>query len=323
MERSLIVNADEFGLTEGINEGIVEVHSHGIVTSTTMVANLWAFDHAVKLSRKYPGLAVGVHLNLTHGAPILPPERVHTLVDQNGFFFRRRPFLQRLILGQISMIQVYEEFRAQIDKVIAAGIAPSHIDSHESVYMYPDLFFKVVTPIARIYHLPIRLQQERMERDTFANRRAYRRYLNSEAFWKTHIMYGVARRYRTYLRKRGIKTTDHFLSTFACLRRNPHDLYRGLTRDLRELEPGTTELMVHPGFSDSRLESMLDGGPVAARWREEEVRVLADRDLRSLLDKLRVDRIDYRALAGGRDDGRLVSGRDRSDGPVGTQMAMA
>ena len=135
MRRSLIVNADEFGLTEGINEGIIEVHAHGIVTSTTMVANLWAFDHAVALSRKYPSLAVGVHLNVTHGVPILPRDRVHTLVDEDAFFFRRRPFLQRLVLGQISMIQVYEEVRAQIGGVIATAGQPGHIDSHGSVSM--------------------------------------------------------------------------------------------------------------------------------------------------------------------------------------------
>ncbi len=297
MLRSLIVNADEFGLTEGINEGIIEVHSHGIVTSTTMVANLWAFDHAARLSRRYPELAVGVHLNLTHGAPILPPERVHTLVDHNGYFFRRRPFLQRLLLGQISMIQVYEEFRAQIDKVIAAGISPSHIDSHESVYMYPDLFFKVVTPIARIYRLPLRLQQERMDRHQFANRTVYQRYLNSEAFWKNHVMWGLAKRYRRRLGIVGIGTSDHFLSTFNCIRRNPQDLYGGLSRDVSDLEAGTTELMVHPGFSDARLETFLDGGPVAARWREEEVRILTDRDLRGLLHERHIDRINYRALA--------------------------
>ena len=297
MRRSLIVNADEFGLTEGINDGIIEVHAHGIVTSTTMVANLWAFDHAVALSRKYPSLAVGVHLNVTHGVPILPRDRVHTLVDQDGFFFRRRPFLQRLVLGQISMIQVYEEFRAQIDRVIAAGVQPSHIDSHESVYMYPDLFFKVVSPIARIYRLPIRLQQERMERDMFADGVAYRNYLRSEAFWKNHVMNGLAHRYRLRLRRWGIRTTDHFLSTFACLRRNPNDLLGGLTRDLRELEAGSTELMVHPGFSDTRLENMLDGGPTAARWREEEVRVLVDPRLKELLWELRVDIATYRELA--------------------------
>jgi predicted glycoside hydrolase/deacetylase ChbG (UPF0249 family) len=298
MRRSLIVNADEFGLTEGINEGIIEVHAHGIVTSTTMVANFWAFDHAAALSRKNPALAIGVHLNLTHGMPILPQDRVHTLVDENGYFYRRRPFLQRLILGQISMIQVYEEFRAQIDKVIAAGIEPSHLDSHESVYMYPDLFFKVVVPIARLYRLPIRLQQEPMDRDMFSDDGAYRRYLASEAFWKNHIMSALAHRYRTFLRKHGVRTTDHFLSTFSCLRRYPNDLVSGLARDLRELEPGTTELMVHPGYSDSRLVQMLDKGQTAARWREEEVRVLRDLQLRALLDDLHVERISFRALAG-------------------------
>jgi len=297
MRRSLIVNADEFGLTEGINEGIIEVHAHGIVTSTTMVSNFWAFDHAAALSRKHPDLAVGVHLNLTHGMPILPQDRVHTLVDENGYFYRRRPFLQRLILGQISMIQVYEEFRAQIDKVIAAGIEPSHLDSHESVYMYPDLFFKVVVPIARIYRLPIRLQQEPMDREMFSDSAAYRAYLRSEAFWKNHVMSALAHRYRAFLRRHGVRTTDHFLSTFSCLRRYPNDLVGGLSRDLQELEQGTTELMVHPGFSDSRLENLLDGGQVAARWREEEVRVLADNQLRALLDELQVERISYRALA--------------------------
>ncbi|MFN8522558.1 MAG: ChbG/HpnK family deacetylase [Chloroflexota bacterium] len=297
MQRSLIVNADEFGVTEGINEGIIEVHTRGIVTSTTMVANLWAFDDAARLANRYPSLAVGVHLNVTYGRPILPAERVHTLVDQDGVFYRRKPFLQRLLLGQISMIQVYEEFRAQIDKVIAAGINPSHIDSHESVYMYPDLFFKVVIPIARMYRVPLRLQQERMDREMFAGRRAVEQYTRSEAFWKNRVMYALARRYRVRLRKDRIPTTDHFLSTFNCLRRNPGDLYGGLIRDLCALESGTTELMVHPGFSDSRLATFLDGGEVAARWREEEVRVLTHQDLRDVVEQRSVERINYRVLS--------------------------
>src|SRR5207247_5222708 len=88
-ERALIVNADEFGLTEHVNYGIVEAHQHGAVTSTTMLANMWAFEHAAGLARAHPTLAVGVHLNLTHGRPVLPPARVPTLVDQEGHFYRR------------------------------------------------------------------------------------------------------------------------------------------------------------------------------------------------------------------------------------------
>jgi hypothetical protein len=299
MTRALIVNADEIGVTEGINEGIIAAHAKGIVTSTTMVVNLWAFDDAVRLARKYPNLAVGVHLNITYGPPILPPERVHTLVDENGEFFRRKPLLQRLVLGQISMIQVYEEFCAQIDKLIAAGITPSHVDSHESVYMYPDLFLKVVTPVARQYRLPIRLQQERMDRHSFASPGAFGLYAKTDSFWKNRIMWGLARRYRLRLRRANIQTTDHFLSTFNCLRRNPDDLYGGLMRDLADLHPGVTELMVHPGFNDGRLVNFLDGGEMAAQWREEEVRVLTDEALRRVLDRGTVERINYRTLANG------------------------
>jgi predicted glycoside hydrolase/deacetylase ChbG (UPF0249 family) len=164
--------------------------------------------------------------------------------------------------------------------------------------MYPDLFFKVVVPIARLYKLPIRLQQERMEPDMFSDGLAYRRYIRSEAFWKNHVMSALAHRYRAFLQRHKVRTTDHFLSTFSCLRRYPRNLTGGLARDLRELEPGTTELMVHPGFSDERLEEMLDGGREAAKWRVEEVEVLKKTDLRSLLDELNVELISYRALAG-------------------------
>src|SRR5262249_22987939 len=114
-ERALIVNADEFGLTEHVNYGIVEAHQHGAVTSTTMLANMWAFDHAAGLARAHPTLAVGVHLNLTHGRPVLPPARVPTLVDQDGHFYRRSPFIRRLLRREVRIDEVIAECRAQIE----------------------------------------------------------------------------------------------------------------------------------------------------------------------------------------------------------------
>ncbi len=148
MKRWLIVNVDEFGLTEGINEGIIQAHKYGIVTDTTMLPNMWAFDDAVELAREHDDLAVGVHLNITYGGPILPPERVPSLVSEHGQFYRRAPFLRRLLLGKIELSEVAAEFRAQVDKVIKAGIVPSHLDSHESIYMHPSIF-RVLLPLAR------------------------------------------------------------------------------------------------------------------------------------------------------------------------------
>ena len=293
--RELIVNADELGLTEGVNNGIVKVHRQGIVTSTTMVANEYAFDHAVDLARAVPSLAIGVHLNVTHGTPVLPEVRVFSLIDEDGRFYRRGRFIQRMALGLIDLVHVEDEFRAQIEKVMEAGIQPSHLDSHESIHMYPAVF-RVAGALAREFRLPVRLQDEPMSPRAFASREAYFRYLCSESAVKNQVMKTLSRRYRVLLREWGIPTSDSFLSTFNCLRKDPDNLERALTRDLENLRPGVTELMVHPGFSDSLLESSLDGGEQAALLREEEVRILTDPGLRELLERHEVRLIDYRAL---------------------------
>jgi predicted glycoside hydrolase/deacetylase ChbG (UPF0249 family) len=215
--RELIVNADELGLTEGVNHGILKVHRQGIVTSTTMVANEHAFEHAVQVAKQAPGLAVGIHLNITHGSPVLPEVRVFSLIDEDGLFFRRGRFLQRMVAGQIDTVHVEDEFRAQIAKVIESGIRPSHLDSHESIHMYPAIF-RVVAALARELRMPVRLQDEPMSRASFATHAGYLRYLSSEAFVKNQVMKALSHRYRVLLSDWGIPTSDHFLSTFNCLR---------------------------------------------------------------------------------------------------------
>lgn len=295
MVRELIVNADEFGLTEGVNRGIQAVHQRGICTSTTLVANEHAFDHAIELAKQMPGLAIGVHLNITHGSPVLPEVRVHTLVDEDGLFYRRSRFLRRAVAGQVNLVHVEDEFRAQIEKVMEASILPSHLDSHESIYMYPAIF-RLLASLAREYHLPVRLQDEHLMKQGFANRDLQLRYMSSETFAKNQIMNVLANRYRVLLRDWGIPTTDHFISTFGCYRKRPADLFGALCYELEHLPEGVTELMVHPGFADSLLEMSLDGGREAALRREEEVRVLTDPRLRQELEKREIRLIDYRVL---------------------------
>lgn len=295
MSRWLIVNVDEFGLTEGINEGIIQAHKYGIVTDTTMLPNMWAFDDAVALAKEHDDLAVGVHLNITYGGPILPPERVPSLVNKHGQFYRRAPFLRRLLLGKINLTEVAAEFRAQVDKVVRAGIEPSHLDSHESIYMHPAIF-RILLPLAREHDLPVRLQDEMMPSLSFKSRDLYTRYLLSEAYFKHQVINGLARRYRDWLRKSRIPTSDYFLSTFNSMRRNPN-LGEALAYDLINIQEGVTELMAHCGFSDDRLEVFLDGGRRAALWREDEIRVLTDRNLRKLIADHGIQPISYRSLS--------------------------
>jgi len=299
LERALIVNADEFGLTEHVNFGIIEAHERGAVTSTTMLANMWAFEHAAALARAHPTLAVGVHLNLTHGRPVLPPEQVPTLVDDEGQFYRRSPFIRRLLRGLVRIDEVAAECRAQVEKVRSAGIEPSHLDSHESTYMYPAIFSRVVT-LAQEFGLALRLPEEPMPPGAFHPREAYVRYAMSQAFFKNHFMWLLARSYRPLLRARGVPTSDHFMSTFSCFRRSRDGLQRGLARDLAALQGGVTELMVHPGYSDARLEGHLDGGILAALRREEEIRALTSDELLALIRDHGIRLTSYHELRAGR-----------------------
>jgi predicted glycoside hydrolase/deacetylase ChbG (UPF0249 family) len=141
----LIVNADDFGMSECINEGILESHLRGIVTSTTLLANGDAFERAVAIGKATPELGVGVHLNLTQGRPVSDPARVASLTNRNGNFFRGPAALLRSALaGKLRREDVKREFEAQIEKVRAAGISITHLDSHKHVHMLPGIFPIVV-----------------------------------------------------------------------------------------------------------------------------------------------------------------------------------
>jgi chitin disaccharide deacetylase len=124
----LIPNADDFGYTRDVNEGIIHAHRAGILTATTIMATGAAFDHAVALARENPALDVGVHLVLV-GSPGYPPT-VGRLIAEIA---RRR-------------IHVYDELSAQVRKVLKAGVRPSHLDSHKHTHLLPP----VLSAVARI-----------------------------------------------------------------------------------------------------------------------------------------------------------------------------
>ena len=149
--KHLIFNADDFGYSYGVNYGILESHLRGVLTSTTLMAGMPGFDHAVALAKAHPSLGVGVHLTLTCGRPLLPGHR--TLTEPNGDFHPLAFYhseAQPLDSGE-----VYREWKAQIDKVIAAGIQPTHLDSHHHVHTFRGLE-AVFVRLAREYRLPVR-----------------------------------------------------------------------------------------------------------------------------------------------------------------------
>ncbi|MFD2443834.1 chitin disaccharide deacetylase [Bacillus sp. CGMCC 1.16607] len=155
---TLIVNADDFGLSHGVNYGILDSHLYGIVNSATMMMNAPGTDHAIKLAKKYPSLKVGIHLVLTCGKPLL--QDVPSLVDQNGNFNSLSTLTSRL---DISLDELEREWTAQIEKFLVSGLSLTHIDSHHHVHTLEE-FLPVVQKLANKYKIPVRTNgSNRME----------------------------------------------------------------------------------------------------------------------------------------------------------------
>src|SRR6266851_3582759 len=150
---TLIVNADDFGLTEGTNHAIIDAHCNGIVTSASLLANGYAFDHAVELARQHPALGVGVHLTLTEGPPVA--SAVPELLASDGKLpLSNQPFVRALLAGRLPRDAIRREFAAQIGKVIAAGITPTHIDGHKYIHLLPGVS-QIAADVARQFGIGV------------------------------------------------------------------------------------------------------------------------------------------------------------------------
>lgn len=156
MTRPLVVTADDFGLTEGVNRAVVTGHRAGIVTSTSVLAVGRAYPEAAELARSTPTLAVGVHLAAVgEDPPLLPAARVRSLVDRDGRFpLTYREVLARAALGRLDPDDVRREFRAQITRVLEDGVRVTHLDSHQHLHLWPAIG-RVVADLAREFSIPV------------------------------------------------------------------------------------------------------------------------------------------------------------------------
>lgn len=149
--KRLIINADDFGYSVGVNHGIIDSYRRGVLTSTTLMPAMPGFEHAVGLAKENPGLGIGVHLTLTCGRPLLEGHK--TLARENGDFPRKPYYLDERTV--IDLDEVEREWTAQIERVLAAGIVPDHLDSHHHIHTYKGCE-SVFYALARRYHLPVR-----------------------------------------------------------------------------------------------------------------------------------------------------------------------
>jgi hopanoid biosynthesis associated protein HpnK len=284
MPRNLVVNADDLGLTVGVNNGIFDAHDGGIVTSASLFANAPATDDAIRRARSRSSLGVGVHLTLVDGKPTLPPSRVPSLVEDDGRFRTSwKPFIVACLRGRVALEEVERELTAQIERIRWAGIQPTHLDAHKHVHAYPAVF-AIVARLAKRFRIPtVRVPYERWSPvwgDDHQRRIARHQALTNAA------MLPWARRDHRTVSAQGLWAPQFVGRSHTGVL--SADSLQGLFRRLR---PGVTELMVHPGYVD---DALVQTGTRLLSSRTEEVRLLCAIETHDLLidEQLQLTRHD-------------------------------
>ncbi|MCJ7778971.1 MAG: ChbG/HpnK family deacetylase [Sedimentisphaerales bacterium] len=153
MERKIIINADDFGLCDGVNRAVVQAHTQGILTSATIMANMPAARQAVELAKQLPTLGVGIHLNLFEGKPVSKDPCVDCLLDTNGQFAYSPARLSILSVARRKIRNaIATELAAQIQWVIDNGLKPTHLDSHKHIHSFPAIF-PIVCDLAKSFRI--------------------------------------------------------------------------------------------------------------------------------------------------------------------------
>ena len=248
MPARLILNADDFGLTHGINRAIGELHSAGAISSATLMASGAAFDDAVEVARAHPTLGVGCHIVLTGGAPVSLPCSIRSLIGPDGKNFRPSlvDFVQALLLGRINEDEVACEALAQVEKLRRGGIHPTHLDTHKHTHLFPGIARPLLQVAERCGVRAIRNPFEpgwslALKHGSHARRIAVRLIGLLRPRFEAHAQ----------LRDGRMLTTDGTVAISATGELNATTL----AEVLRALPPaGTYELCCHPGYNDGELD---------------------------------------------------------------------
>jgi hopanoid biosynthesis associated protein HpnK len=282
----LIVNADDFGLTSGVNRAIIEASRAGTVTSTTLMANSSAFDEAVALAKSQPQLRVGCHVVLIDGEPITAGLKTLT----NGttrFKSSLKEFALAAIRKKLSQEEIRCEAEAQIRKIQSAGMVVSHVDTHKHTHIFPHVL-RPVLQAARSCGVPA-------VRNPFepATARPRGKILRRPALWVRALQVKLLHRYsaefNAAVNDEHIKTTQGSAGIIATGTLD-QDL---LTAMIQGLPEGDWELVCHPGYLDADLQS---AGTRLLQSRQAELQALTSAETRQVLARRGIQLISYADL---------------------------
>ncbi len=246
--RRLIVNADDFGLTSGVNRAVAELHRAGVLTSATLMARAWATEEAIEMAHANPSLAVGCHVVLVDGQPVLPVAQVPTLTARRSDRFHPTlgSFVGWLVVGRIESSEIEAEAAAQIARLQKRGLRLTHIDTHKHAHMFP----AVLRPVLRA----ARAAGIRAVRNPF------------EAAWSIRATPGASLLRRAQVRLprrlehkfRRIVAEEGFVTTRGAIGVLATGSLGSATVDslVRNMPEGAWELVTHPGYNDAVLQQV-------------------------------------------------------------------
>lgn len=284
--RRLIVNADDFGLTSGVNRAIVEGNRSGIVTSTTLMANAKATDTAIDLAMAQPSLKTGCHVVLIDGVPLTA--NLQSLTNGSPRFRSSlKQFALAAVRKQIAAEEIQREVEAQIRKIQSRGITLTHLDSHKHTHMFP----YILRPVLRA----AKACGIRAVRNPFEPFRCWPAgmVLGTPGLWLRSA--GVmafqmfAAEFRRAVKEEGITTTDGTVGIAVTGMLNQ----QRLVRILEALPDGTWELVCHPGYSDVDLQA---AGTRLTQSREIELSALTSAETKKALAHHQIKLISYADL---------------------------
>lgn len=288
--RRLIINADDFGYTSGVNRAIVEAHTRGVVTSSTLMASGAAFAEAVQLAKTLPRLSIGCHIVLIDGVPVLPSAQILSLTQPDGpgrFRDGLKTLAVRALSGRLNPDEIEAEAGAQIGKLRSAGISVSHFDAHKHTHLFPTILRPLLRAAAangvRAVRNPFGPRLPLRSNQLFARPNLWTRYA------ELHVLNRFASKFRKAVDREGFSTPDGSLGVEVTGSLD-ENLFHAIARSIPE---GTWEFVCHPGYNDAALQA---AHTRLRESRETELRVLTMPAARDLLEKEGVELISYRDL---------------------------
>jgi predicted glycoside hydrolase/deacetylase ChbG (UPF0249 family) len=294
--RRLIINADDFGLTSGINRAIFAAQDRGIVTSATLMANAGAFDEATALARSMAEsggrFGVGCHVVLLDGEPLLPANRVSSLLQpgtRNGGRFREslNQFVVASFRHKLKPEEIEAEATAQMERIRRAGVQISHFDTHKHAHMFPAVLRPLLraaracnvtavrNPFGQVWPLPLS--------SLVRTRQAWKRLA------QLNVLRGLASQFGREVTAHGLRTTDGSLGVLVT---GVLDL-KLFSAIVENIPEGTWEFVTHPGYNDADLAQVRTR---LRQSREQEFRLLTSPEAKELLRQQGIDLISYRQL---------------------------